>query len=184
MIFTTRGNIALLSQNKVAVFVSRKTPETMEADIFDFFDKLRSLPIGLCGGWHSPFEKKLLQRMEVKQAANVLHYFAKDLNHVKLSPLQEQLLAMDKLLMIAPETHSRRANEKLVEKRDRLLLGQNKKICFLHIASGGRLERYFNRLLTEKGRSVFLLEHALNEGFYCENVSLLNSDNVKELLTI
>ena len=183
MVFTTRGNIALLSQDKVALFASRKTPPLMESAIFEIFDTIRALPIGLSGGWQSPVEKRLFKRMDSGQTANVLYYFARDLNTIRLSPLQEQLLAHDKLLMIAPETQSVRANKKSVLRRDQLLLTQNKKVCFLHITPGGRLETYFNRLLRE-GYFVYLLEHPFNESFYGPDVSLLNPDNVKELLTV
>jgi hypothetical protein len=177
IIFTTRGNIELLSQNKIALFASRKTPETMLPDIFDFFDQLRELPIGLSGGWHSPAEKRLFKRMDVAQTANVLHYFARELNSIKPTAFQEQLLTKKKLLMIAPETKSKRANKTLVRQRDLLLLSQNKKVCFLHISRGGRLENYFNQLLEMK-HSVFILEHPLNEAFYCNDAVTLNTQNL------
>ena len=183
LIFNTRGNIELLSQNKVAVFASRQTPEAMHPDVFEFFDALRRLPIGISSGWQSPMEKLLYKRMDVRQPANVLHYYAMDLNTVKLSKLQENLLKEKKLLLISPETKSLRANKRLIKKRDELLFSQNKKICFLHISKGGRLEEYFNTLL-QSGHAVFLLEHPLNEPFYSDGTVLLHPHNLDILRAV
>ncbi len=182
IVFTTRGNIELLSQNKIAIFASRNTPEIMLPDILNFFDRLRKLPIGLSSGWHSPVERMLLKQIEITQPANVLHYFARELNTIKPTLLQQQMLDEKKLLIIAPVTESKRANKKLIRQRDMLLLSQNKKICFLYISKGGRLETYFN-LLLNSGRSVFIMEHPLNKDYYGNDVVILNSENFDLLFT-
>ena len=155
----------------------------MYSALFEFFDALQSLPIGISGGWQSPVERLLYKRMDVKQSANVLHYYAMDLNAVKLSNLQESFLNEKKLLLISPETNSKRANDRLIKKRDALIFSQNKKICFLHINKGGKLEEYFNTLL-QTGHSVFVMEHPMNEPFYSDGAVVLHSDNLDILLTV
>lgn len=183
LIFTSRGNIELLSQNKTAVFVSRQIPDSMFEDIRIFFNALMQLPIGLAGGWQSPAEKRLYKTLSPSMTANVIHYFARDINQMALTPLQQSLLDEQKLLMVAPETNRNRANKALIKKRDELIFSQNKKICFLYIRQGGLLEEYFNRL-HQSGYFIYLFDHKENEPFKTENVVLLHPDNLEMLITL
>ncbi len=182
LVFTSRGNIEILSQNKIALFASRQTPKQMYGDILNFFKQLINLPIGLASGWQSLIEKQLYKEMNPVQKANVIHYFAREISQLQLSIFQQHLLGNQKLLMIAPETTSKRPNKLLIKKRDQLIFAQNKKVCFLYIQPGAKLEDYFNEL-HHSGHSIYLLDHELNRTFISANVVLLNKDNLEILFT-
>ncbi len=180
LVFNTRGNIELLSQNKIALFASQHVPDALQTDLEEFFTHLLHLPIGLAGGWQSPFEKQLYARFHASMQANVIHYFARDINQLALTPLQSALMEKGKLLMIAPETESRRPSKLLVKKRDRLLFAQNRKICFLFIRSGGMLEQYFVELL-QTGHAVYVFDHEINEKFKMAGAIPLTIDDLEIL---
>ncbi|NOX89996.1 MAG: hypothetical protein GXO77_13330 [Calditrichaeota bacterium] len=181
-VFTSRGNIELLSQKKIALFASREVPREIYGSAVDFFNVLIDLPICIAGGWQSPLEKTLYKHIKPAQKANIIHYFAREINGVRLTQIQQHLLNEKKLLMIAPETTSLRPSQNLIKKRDELIFSQTKQICFLYIRPGGRLESYFN-LLDQTSHSVYFLDHPLNRIFLTSNVVELNPENIELILT-
>jgi hypothetical protein len=180
LVFNTRGNIELLSQNRLALFASQEFPEELRADLDEFFGCLLHLPLGLAGGWQSPLERQLYARFHASMQANVIHYFARDINQLVLTPLQSRLMEKGKLLMIAPDTGSPRVSKALVKKRDRLLFAQNRKICFLFIRPGGMLEQYFAELL-QTGHAVYVFDHKVNEKFKMAGAIPLTMDDLEVL---
>ncbi|APF20640.1 hypothetical protein Calab_1233 [Caldithrix abyssi DSM 13497] len=181
MVFHTRGNIELLSQTKVAVFASRESPAELSPAAIDLFNKLLHLPISLAGGWQSPLEKTLLKLFRPDVQANLIHYHARELNELSLTEQQSLLLGEQKLLMIAPETAGKRANQSLVRKRDALIFSHCQKVLFFYIHPQGRLEAYFNQL-QQSGHSIYLFDHPLNERFVSSHVVLLNGENLETIL--
>lgn len=181
VVFHSRGNIELLSQNKVAVFASRNTPDSLTPALKDLFARLLNLPLSLAGGWQSPVEKQLLKLFNPNVKANLIQYFAREINDLKLAPWQTALLQEQKLLIISPETNSKRPTRGLVSKRDTLIFSHCKKVIFLYIEPGGRLQAYFDQLL-QGGHAIFLFEHPLNERFISSDVVFLNEDNSETLL--
>ncbi len=181
MVFHSRGNIELLSQTKLAIFTSRTTPEELFPSAISLFKKLVQLPICMAGGWQSKLEKMLLQFINTKTPANLIQYYAREINELSLSSLQQNLLTENKLLIIAPETTSKRPSKQLVAKRDALLFGHCKKILFFYIRPNGRLHAYFDQL-QQSDHEIFLFEHPFNSSFYFSDTVLLNSDNFESLL--
>ncbi len=181
LVFHSRGNIELLSQNKLAVFASRETPEELFKPALAFFAELLRLPISLAGGWQSALEKQLLALFNPHVTANLIQYFAREINHLKLESWQQALLKENKLLIISPETSQQRPNQGLVSKRDALIFSHCQKILFLYMQPGGRLQAYFDQLL-QSGHQLYLFEHPANEKQLSSDVVFLNSDNLESLL--
>ncbi len=181
MVFHSRGNIELLSQDKLAIFASRSAPEEISNYAQTLFKKLLTLPLSLAGGWQSSLEKQLLLSFSPSATANLIHYFARELNQLTLDELHQKLLAEGKLLMIAPETTAQRPSQTLIRKRDELIFNHCRKILFLFIQPEGRLQRYLDQL--EAGpHSLFVLQHPLNAPWFSSNVVPLSEDNLDVLL--
>ena len=181
LVFHSRGNIELLSQNKLAVFASRETPEELFEPALAFFSELLQLPISLAGGWQSNLEKQLLTLFNTQATANLIQYFAREINHLKLESWQQALLNENKLLIISPETSQQRPNQGLVSKRDNLIFSHCQKVLFFYIQPGGRLQAYFDQLL-KSGSQLFLFEHPTNEKQLSSDVVFINTDNLEPLL--
>ncbi len=181
LVFHSKGNIELLSQNKLAVFASRETPQELFEPALAFFSELLKLHISLAGGWQSNLEKQLLTLFNPRATANLIQYHAREINHLKLEGWQQALLNENKLLIISPETSQQRPNQGLVHKRDTLIFNHCQKVLFLYIHPGGRLQAYFDQLLKSR-HQLFLFEHPANEKHLSSNVVFLNADNLEPLL--
>ena len=177
--FETRGNIELLSQKNLAVFASRTTPDEIFDSAEELFNKLLYKQLAVCSGWQAPLEKRLLKKFNAMQNANLVFYTAKDIAAVNLDNSLEKMEQAGKLLIISSCARGERASAATVNKRDRLILQQVKRLLFLFIQPGGRLEQYFKNYNTP-GYSLYLLDHPLNQPFMMENIVAINSDSIPD----
>ena len=180
LVFQSRGNIELLSQRKLAVFASQNTPDRIYREAEKLFSALQRLPLSLAGGWQAPLERRLYARADVQQAANYIHYLAKDINEFQPNDLQNRLLQENKLLVLAPEIRAKRASRSLVKQRDALLFSQIDSILFLYISPGGRLDTYLRQLSSPKNK-LYILNHPLNQSYFGEDILAIDAENVWEL---
>ena len=181
-VFETLGNVELLSQNRAAMLASKETPAELFEPAQQLADSLLKLPFCAAGGWQSPLEKKLLAKISSKNSScNIIHYLAKNINSLKLNTRQNELLNDGRLLLISPGIQDDRPSRRQINIRDELMFSQIDKILFLFISPGGRLEEYFNRMIS-LSYQVFLLEHPLNKLFFDSGVVLLNDENAGLLL--
>jgi len=178
--FETLGNVELLSQARIALFASRNTPVELYPAAEALFSKLTELPVSIAGGWQAPLEKHLLSQFPLSAKANIIHYLARNINNLHLNRFQENLLAVNKLLLVSPSLRPIRVTSSMVIKRDNLIHSQIKKILFLHIEQGGKLERQFNQLYGA-GYHIYLLDHPSNQLFLIPDVIGMNADNTQML---
>ncbi len=183
LIFETMGNVELLSQNKLAIFSSRKTPQAIYPSAKALFKILVQMPLSLAGGWQAPIEKKLLNEFaQNPTTAHFIYYLAKDITTFRPNPLQEALIKENRMLAIAPDLSQDRPTSKQVDARDQLLFEQVPKTLFLFIEAGGRLEKYLVGLSARK-YPLYILDHPLNEKYFSEDIIPVNEDNAALLLT-
>ena len=175
--FETRGNIELLSQKPIAVFASQNTPNEIFRDAESLFEKLCDLPVSIAGGWQAPLEKKLLQKTNKRMKANIIFYSARDISKIKMTKHLADLDNENKLLVISAQSRQSRPSKTDVDKRDNLMFSQVAAILFFYIAEGGRLEKYFNDLISAKF-PVYLFEHELNSPFLTSDCMPINEDNL------
>jgi len=180
-IFETLGNVELLSQQKIALFASRSAPRQIYEPTLGLFKELGRLPLTLASGWQAPLEKFLFRHIEPQQQANYIHYLSSNINQFKPDARQKELLQLKKLLVISPLLKEKRASRPSVKKRDELIFRQVKKILFLYVHPGGRLETYF-RQLSEQDYLLYLLDDPLNQAFRHEDVIPVSVDNPAMIL--
>jgi hypothetical protein len=84
-------------------------------------------------------------------------------------------------LIIAPELKENRASAAAVDKRDRLIFSQNKKIVFLYIEPKGRLEKYFKEL-SQLNFQLYILDDPLNAAYFYDDVIRINEVSVESLI--
>ncbi len=181
--FETSGNVELLSQQKIALYASKDAPKALYPQALRTFQKLSQMPVSVAGGWQAPLEKYLFRNISMKAKANYIFYLARNINYVQPNEKQQRLLETGKLLFISTGTKQQRISQNTTKERDALLFAQIKKIFFLYINRGGRLERYFNQL-SELRYQLFVLDHSLNAEFITEDVIAVSEDNVAELIKV
>ncbi len=182
-VFETLGNIELLSQNRTAIFASKETPAELYGPVQKLFESLTQLPLALAGGWQAPLEKKLLRQISHgSNGCNIIHYLARNINNLKLNSRQSQLMNDNRLLLISPGIEDARPSRRQVNNRDELMFSQIDKVLFLFLSAGGRLEEYFNRMIS-LSYQVFLFDHPLNKEYFDSSVVLLNEDNIELLMS-
>lgn len=181
-VFETLGNVELLSQNRAAILASQQAPAEIFKPARALADSIAKLPLAAAGGWQSPLEKEILHQIShVKNQCNIIHYLARNINNLKLNKRQNPLMNSNKLLLISPEIQDTRPSRRQINNRDELMFSQIDKVLFLFISAGGRLEEYFNRMISSSYK-VFLFDHPLNKRFFDSNVVLLNEENADLLL--
>ena len=180
-VFQTLGNVELLSQKKVAIFASKNHPDDLSLIVNMLTEKLFKLPIALASGWQSPAEKVVYKKFNDKCTANIIHYVARDINQFKATEKQQRLIDQNKLLVISPELRENRASASAVDKRDRLIFAQNKKILFLYIEPKGRLEKYFKEL-SQLNFQLYILDNPVNEYYFHDDIICINEDSVESLI--
>lgn len=184
LIFETIGNVELLSQNKIALFASKTAPGELEVQAVKLLKILADIPVCFASGWQAPLEKKLFHSItRQNNKVNIIHYLAKDINTFKPNAQQESLLQGNRLLVIAPQFKQNRPSRKQVNRRDELLFEQVKKILFLSVTQGGRLEKYLPEL-SRRAYQLFILDHPLNQNFFADDITPLNEDNAELLVQI
>ncbi len=181
MIFETKGNVELLSANRFAVFASRNTPEELIQYSCDVCDSIKRFSFCAVGGWQAKAEKKILSHIWEETNASVIHYLAKNLNTFSPNVTQQTYLDAKRLLFVAPPLNQLRPSHKEITQRDQLLFSQTRKIFFIHIQPGGRLEMYLNHL-SEKNFTLFILDHSLNAPFFDSGMIKIHPDNAELLL--
>ncbi|MCB0282558.1 MAG: hypothetical protein KDF60_08255 [Calditrichaeota bacterium] len=179
--FETRGNIELLSQKPIALFASKETPKDLYPDAEIFFEKLCRLPVSLAGGWQAPLEKKLLHKTNTKIKANVIYYSARDIGKIKISEHLSNLNDNDKLLIVSAQSRQTRPSQNDIDKRDKLMFTQVHSVLFLYINEGGRLEKYFNDLLSSQF-TVYIFDHPLNQKYKVAGTIPLNTDSLNLII--
>jgi len=182
LIFETLGNVELLSQNRFAIFASRKAPAELMIPAGHLLSALKGSSFSVAGGWQSPLEKQVFNLLtQGIEEIHLIHYLARSLSYFKPSQFQQKLLKEKRILFIAPPLRQPRASSREVLRRDALLFRQVTKILFLTIQPGGRLERYLD-ILSRQKYSMFILEHPANQAFYESGLVKVNADNASLLL--
>jgi len=178
--FETKGNVELLSQNKIALFSSKNTPDEIYKPAEELFFTLCKLSISLAGGWQAPLEKSLLDLTLSGMKANIIYYSAKDLVSIE-NPKLKELESQNKILYVSAQSRKSRVSKEDINKRDELMFKQVEAVLFLYIEPNGRLEKYFDQLINKKF-PVYVLEHELNSSLSKFGAVSLNLENLKDLI--
>lgn len=126
-------------------------------------------------------EKRVLKNYKREGQANIIYFLAKGIEQFKLPAYLTLLMESEKLLIISPLLDKRRIEKRFVTMRDELILSFIKRFLFLYINPTGYLENIFNRCVGED-KTVYLLEHQANSGYFKEGVNPLSTRNLKEVL--
>ncbi len=182
MIFETRGNVELLSANRFALFASQSTTNDLIHHSKEVFSALKQSPFCAVGGWQAKAEKQILSFLNKKTNAAIIHYLAKDLNRFIPNASQQNYLEENRLLFVAPPLNRPRPSRKEITLRDQLLFSQTRKIFFLYVRPGGRLETYL-KFLNVNDYTLFILDHPKNKPFFDSGLIKINPDNAELLLS-
>jgi hypothetical protein len=180
-VFESKGNIEILSQNKIALFASRNAPNEIIVEAEKIFIELRKKPVAVASGWQAPLEKRLFDQISDRDKANYIYYTAKDIKQISLKKAQQKVHDDGKLLLISPQLKTDRISGKEVDLRDELILSQINKILFLYIQPGGRLEKMLRQLSLKK-YVLFFLDHPQNRIYLRDDIISVDAQTIVKLI--
>mgnify|MGYP005725586293 CR=1 FL=1 len=172
--FKIYGNNSLLSLPKIAIHASRSAEDSLVASAETLFQGLLKQKIAIGSGWHSKLEKILLTAYPSNAIADVLIFIAKNFEHYKLPGHLALAYSRDKIAIVEPDVNRDRIEKEGVQIRDQIIDDLIDRHLFLYIHPGGQLEKRFWELLN-RGKKVFVLNHALNERFLIKGVSAIDT---------
>ncbi|MBN2424408.1 MAG: hypothetical protein JXR46_09410 [Calditrichaceae bacterium] len=180
-IFQSRGNIELLSRDKIILLASQNPPPSIEETAVQFFRLLKKQPITMACGWQSKLEKVLFKLAETGDKAAYIHYLARNINTFSPDAHQQKLIDHNKLLVLAPEISEDRPVSYLVDRRDQLMFNQINKILLLYVRQDGRLDQYLKTGMFST-HQLYILDHQEHEKFYKGDMVVLNTHDINHLI--
>ncbi|GAB4183868.1 MAG: hypothetical protein Kow00108_21190 [Calditrichia bacterium] len=170
MLFYGNKNIYHQKNQCLVVYTSGTTPELIQKELLLFVNQLVSLNITLVSGWHSMFEKKLLNLCLANPVSNVIHVLAR--KHTNLNR-NFRHYPEDRFLVINPDIGTERISRHTVSKRDNFILSEFHHFLFLYIHPDGHANEVFEQCVARK-KNIFLYNHPLNKPFFWDSVTLLD----------
>lgn len=134
------GNRDLLASPKLALFCSRRCPGKLVLRTYDLVIALRSAPLTLVGGFHSPMEQECL-RLILRGPGRAILCLARGLDGMRLKPDWREPLAQGRLLILSPfPGHQRRVTGERARRRNAFVANLADTLFVAHAAPGGETE--------------------------------------------
>lgn len=173
------GNEALLQKKKIGIFVSRVIPLDIIVPAEKLLLSLCKLPYVFIGGWHSPFERRILKKI-LTQNKEAIFFTAKGIKNQSQYKYLKKAIDEGRLLIISllKEKAQITLHNSLV--RNKLIGDISEQNLFIFINKNGNLENLFNQLLSQ-GKTPLIFNHEANSAFL-KRGRAIGIDNFKEVL--
>jgi len=154
------GNVALLTQDKTAVFCSARCPGSLIVQASDFAHALRDRGAAVIGGFHTPVERACLEIL-LAGVGPLIVCPARGMYKTIPAELRKPL-AEGRLLLLSPFSEAeRRVTAELAAYRNRFVAALADRVLFVHAAPGGRTEALAREVIGW-GKPVYALAHEAN----------------------
>lgn len=136
----TLGNLASLSQRKIALFCSVRCPGDAILGAYDTARKLRDDGVTVVSGFHSPVEKECL-RILLRGTQPVIICLARAFGKMRLPAEWRKALDSGRLLILSPfEKWPPRPTVESARQRNELAAALADEVLIIHAARGGQIE--------------------------------------------
>src|SRR6266478_3693605 len=138
---TALGNLDSLSQPKIALFCSVRSPGNAILGAYDAARKLRDEGITVVSGFHSPVEKECL-RILLRGKQPIITCLARSLVKIRIPAEWRQALDSGRLLVLSPfERRPRRPDTKSARRRNELIAAFADEVLIIYAQPGGAIEQ-------------------------------------------
>jgi predicted Rossmann fold nucleotide-binding protein DprA/Smf involved in DNA uptake len=146
----TLGNLAPLSEHKIALFCSVRSPGDAILGAYDSARKLRDNGLTVISGFHSPVEKECL-RILLRGTQPVIICLARAFGKIRIPTDWRRALDSGRLVILTPfEKWPPRPTVESARQRNELLAALADEVLIIHAAPGGQIEE-ISRLVDRWG---------------------------------
>ena len=173
------GNSEFLYKKKIGIFISRKIPLNIVIPVEEFLISLSDFPFVFVGGWHSPFERRILKKL-LYNGKDIIFFTSKGIQNQKIYSYLKNPLKENKLLITSHLENEQKITLHSSIKRNETISDITDYNIFLFIDKGGNLEKLYNNLIDD-GKIPLIFNHPLNSDFI-KKAKPIDINNFKEIL--
>lgn len=173
------GNEQLLQKKKIGIFVSRTIPLNIIVPSEKFLLSLSELPYVFMGGWHSPFERRILKKL-LSADKEAIFFTSKGIKNQSLYKYFTKAITRKRLLIVSLLLEMGKVTLDNSIKRNEMVADIAEHNLFIFINRGGNLENLFNKLLGQN-RVPLVFNHSANSVFLKKGKPI-SLENFKEIL--
>ena len=173
------GNKTLLQKKKISIFISRAIPLNIIVPAEKFLLSLCELPYVFIGGWHSPFERRILKKI-LAQDGEAIFFTSKGIKNQTQYKYLQKAIAEERLLIISLLKEKAKVTLHNSIVRNETIGDIAEHNLFIFINRNGNLEKLFNNLLNQN-KTPLIFNHAANSAFLKKGKPI-DMENFKEIL--
>ena len=179
---STLGNLDILHTKKLGLFCSVKCPGRLILRTYDLAQHLREAGVTVVSGFHSPIEKECL-RLLLRGTQPIIICPARSLEGMRLPAEWKEPLGTGRLLLLSIfATNHRRADDRLVSRRNELVVRLADKVFLAYASPGGKTEQLRQTALAQS-RQLFTLADSEQEPSDVSGIEQIEAQNPAKLLT-
>jgi predicted Rossmann fold nucleotide-binding protein DprA/Smf involved in DNA uptake len=153
----TLGNLDLLRNQGLGIFVSVRCPGRFILQAHDLAQDLRRAGVPTIGGFHSPVEKEMLTIL-LRGEQPIVICPARGLARMRIPREYRAPLEAGRMLLLSPfDEHVRRATVRTAQRRNRLVAALAEGVFVAYAAPGGKTEAFCEEIL-EWGKPLYTFE--------------------------
>ena len=173
------GNIDLLRQKKIGIFASRDAPQSIIIPAEKFVFAISKLPYVFISGWHSPFEKKILEKLLVLEK-EIIFFTSLGIKNLRMDNHLIKTWRNGRLLIISFFECNPKMTSLNALRRNEMISDISEQNLFLYVNSNGNLRNLIPRL-TKNGRNPLVFNNSVNSN-YLKNCAPVDIGNYKDIL--
>ena len=177
--FYVSGNEALLEEKTIAIFISRKIPLNLIVPAEEFLSTIMQTSYVYIGGWHSPFEKRVLKKL-TRERTKVILFTSKGIKDFTLLNYMVDSYRENRLLVCSTLLEKEKVTLSSSMKRNRILSEIADYNLFIFIDENGNLKNLFTEIKS-KGKTILIFGHSANSSFFDEAI-VVNNKNIRKVL--
>jgi len=179
--FTALGNLAVLNQQKLAVFCSANCPAEIISQTRDLIEKLADARIAVIGGFHSPVERECLNIL-LRGVPPIIVFPARSLVKLRIRREHNEPLEKGRLLYLSFfRSHRHRSDVEMASRRNHLAAALADKILVPFAAPGSKTEGLCRELIAWD-KPVFTVANEANQNLVRLGAQPVALDTVNELM--
>ena len=175
---STLGNLALLEQNKLALFCSTACPAELMTQAQHVIQSGLPSTVAVISGFHSPGERECLRTL-LSRHQPIIICPARSLTKLRIRTEYKKALDEGRLLFLSFfRSHRHRSDIAMARSRNRFVAALADRILVLYAASASKTEIFCRELLPWK-KSLFTLPSDLNQKLVAFGAKPLNSQELR-----
>jgi predicted Rossmann fold nucleotide-binding protein DprA/Smf involved in DNA uptake len=159
---TVLGNVELLNQELLGLFVSRQCPASLILQSHEWAQQAKAKKLAVVAGFQSPVEQEIL-RVLLKGGGNIVICPARSLETFRVSKELKAALEAKRVVLVSPFASSqKRVDKELALRRNKFVAELATTLLIIYAAPGSTTEALAVSFISKK--PVFTLDAPENKG--------------------